>query len=329
MAKDFSAAINEIMPLVKDGDTSAPFIITRDSAYGDWQVCYPYPAEKAGDFFISQREHDPFAVMYRGAAFAGGSFPYVHDKVLCDRLRVEYYEYCDGDRLSESEKTKLRALINFFEDNAGELSSKTTDYLAALDTPFDALTGMCPFNMATEHDGWTFNEDLAGDAIDHIERAVENRLRGKTDMIDATKEPGVFEYGGYHFKPVRQFRKGEAYRKLKGDSRGKADMQFAMRNMKDDLNLRIDWTGYTHEKFYAVSGSDADIFQCVENGKLYVPCSGKLFMYSEPPQKERPAGEKTSLLGRLDGAKAEAARQNAERADKPAPNQKRGDMEVD
>jgi hypothetical protein len=108
----------------------------------------------------------------------------------------------------------------------------------------------------------------------------------KLAFLDAAKEPGVFEYGGYHFKPLRQFRKGEAYRKLKGDSRGKADMQFAMRNMKDDPNLRIDWTGYTPEKFYEVSGSDADIFQCVENGKLYVPCSGKLFEYSEPLQKE-------------------------------------------
>ena len=41
----------------------------------------------------------------------------------------------------------------------------------------------------------------------------------KLARLESLKEPGVFEFGGYHFKPIRRFRKGETDKRLAGDSR--------------------------------------------------------------------------------------------------------------
>ena len=64
-------------------------------------------------------------------------------------------------------------------------------------------------------------------------------------MLDDAAYDGSFEYGGYHFRPYRKFRKGEVHRRLKNDSRTrKMDMQYLMRNMRSDRNLGIasyDW----------------------------------------------------------------------------------------
>jgi hypothetical protein len=143
----------------------------------------------------------------------------------------------------------------------------------------------------------------------------------KLALTEALKEPGVFVYGGYHFKPVRQFKKGEIDRPLKGDSRPwKIDAQYAMRNMGELLQTS---EGYTHEDFYAKSGdSDADIFKCVETGYLFVPCANGLFQYNEPSQKEKltekPAQQPkskqpSSLLGEVRGAAQFVEQRKAER----------------
>jgi hypothetical protein len=178
MAKDFSAAIKEIMPLVQDGDKSTPFIIYRkqNDDGAEWHVNYPYPAEKSGQAYKGLLEADPFAMRYHGADFAGGSFAYVHDKIFCDRLRVEHYDYVVCDEYSSGEQSKMRALMNFFEDNAAAFPVETLAYLAKYDLPFKALAGFCPFNMATGHEGWTFNHDLAPDAVDAIEQRVETLI---------------------------------------------------------------------------------------------------------------------------------------------------------
>ena len=156
----------------------------------------------------------------------------------------------------------------------------------------------------------------------------------KFAVIEAAKEPDAFEYGGYHFKPYRKFLKGEVDRHLKGDSRPhKKDMQYAMRNMETDSHLGFRNNGSTdtkwsYEEFYATSGgSDADIFICIENGKLYVPAQGELFRYNEPPAKSNTKIAKPSLLGQLGDAKSKVAAENAARTDKTTAK-KRDDMEV-
>jgi hypothetical protein len=99
----------------------------------------------------------------------------------------EYHNVTSYDMGAEHKK--IYALLNFFEDNVSEFSQETLDYLLDVDRPLKALTGLCPFNMATGHEGWTFNEDLAPDAVDAIERRIETLLeRRKTELIDSPQE---------------------------------------------------------------------------------------------------------------------------------------------
>jgi hypothetical protein len=154
--------------------------------------------------------------------------------------------------------------------------------------------------------------------------------------LEMQRDKEIFEYGGYHFKPVRQFRKGEIDKHLEGDSRPwKKDISYASRNMRfgNELGLREQNNNWSYEAFYAAAnGSEADIFKCIENGKLFVPSASALCQYSEPPQRDktpsRPADKKPAIMDRLDDMKAEVAKQNAERKNKPTPGKKRGDMEV-
>jgi hypothetical protein len=162
------------MPLVSDGDKSAPFIITRDSAYKDshptdasvggdpgWQVCYPYPAENADKFFGSQKETDPCAVMYTGADFANGSFPTVYDTVLRDRLRAELFaNRTSGAYFSHTDERVATALFHFFEERISEFSHKLTDYLTTVDNPLAVLAETCPYDMTPGYDGETFMKIL-------------------------------------------------------------------------------------------------------------------------------------------------------------------------
>ena len=160
----------------------------------------------------------------------------------------------------------------------------------------------------------------------------------KIALTKAIKEPDVFEYCGYHFKPYRNFRKGEVIRRLKGDSRPwKYDIQYEMRNMSSDRELGLttyDWwkkADYTSDGFINAAGeSIADIYINLENGKLYVPYRNELFQYTEPVVKtnER-ATKKPKLQDKMDKAKEKVAEQNAKRNNEINKPIKRKDQEVE
>lgn len=99
----------------------------------------------------------------------------------------------------------------------------------------------------------------------------------------------TFGYGGYHFTPVRQFRKDE------GDffaisRRIETDPQLGFSTYPERRKFQ-----YKYEAFYkAATDKTCDIFRCEENGKIYVPGTNELFIYHEPAQKKR-ASVKTAL----------------------------------
>lgn len=99
----------------------------------------------------------------------------------------------------------------------------------------------------------------------------------------------TFGYGGYHFTPVRQFRKDE------GDffaisRRIETDPQLGFSIYPERRKFQ-----YKYEAFYkAATDKTCDIFRCEENGKIYVPGTNELFIYHEPAQKKR-ASVKTAL----------------------------------
>jgi hypothetical protein len=157
-------------------------------------------------------------------------------------------------------------------------------------------------------------------------------------QLETRRDPSVFEFGGWHFRPERQFRKGEVDKHLAGDSRPeKMDAQYAMRNMKfgNELALREANGNWSHDSFYAASKSSAaDIFKCLENGKLYVPSSGALCEYNEPPAKKKARtaretqsaeSERPDFLKKLNENKLKSECDNAVNKDKP---HKRKEQEV-
>ena len=97
----------------------------------------------------------------------------------------------------------------------------------------------------------------------------------------------VFEYGGKHFIPERQ---------LKGKENEFTEIA---KKLRIDTELGFCKKGYAYEskfdysygRFYtAATDQDCDLFRCVENGKLYIPCQNDLQEYVM--EKER---EKTNL----------------------------------
>ena len=164
----YNEMIDSIMPLVNERDQSTPFIISRQN--DEWVVNYPFPPETASEFYKNVLEKDPFALTLIGSDFAFGSFPYVYDDVLCQRLSKEYMFDSSAD------KDKLGAISCFFDDNAASFSQHTMDYLVSMDRPLATLREMLPFDMTHSYEYWQYNEDLAETAIDHIEKAVHERL---------------------------------------------------------------------------------------------------------------------------------------------------------
>jgi hypothetical protein len=492
---DYKTMIDSIMPLVNEGNSDLPFILSRSG--GKWEIDYiNLPAEEIEDYFDSVREEkDNCALMYTGADFSKGSLPYVYDKILKERLVLENDNWLVID-------DAVAQFIDDIDENIAELSPEAAEYIANLDHPLEWIISVCPppliqqienkvaeatnpipevsteknkrnidgylelnsFNISgrvvilaektgadepylvcegrwdnplgvTEYynaivtddyleavgefvrretglldflnhertrSGLSFQTLTAADCVsgglnENIEgkviiikpealarefRSAEHMLkichggngsrpeargnavfcenlydgkqsrferydilgvadlskipewaREKLTLIETLKEPGVFEYGGQHFKPVRKFVKGEIDKHLDGDSRpDKMDAQYAMRSMGELLKLPGK---YSHADFYAKSGdSDADIFKCVETGNLFVPCANGLRIYNEPPQKEHqkanPQYKKSpTLLGELRETTALVEQRKAERGKAPAnKTKKRGDLEV-
>ena len=92
----------------------------------------------------------------------------------------------------------------------------------------------------------------------------------------------TFEYGGYNFFPVR---------KLEGAESG---FYAISKRISIDTELGFCEEGYaypskfpySYDDFYkAAGGHEYDLFRCVENGKIYIPCHHDLQIYREEKNK--------------------------------------------
>lgn len=84
----------------------------------------------------------------------------------------------------------------------------------------------------------------------------------------------MYEYGGKHFKPHSKLGKVKEIAELLLE----ADPELGF--FDADYNGRKMKFQYNHDAFYkAMNDSEMDVFLCVENGKLYVPCEHELFIY--------------------------------------------------
>ena len=166
----FNAVIEKIMPEVEAGSTE-PFMVYKNKD-GEWE--FAHTRNQYGETFEwveDVKEHDHYALTYTGKDFSRGSLPFVYDTVLADRIRAEYYVA----RSSGLDTDSIHAMTCFFVDNVAAFSPSATDYLTTIDKPLAALMEMCPFNMTTGYEDWSYNEDLTADAIDYIERNIYDR----------------------------------------------------------------------------------------------------------------------------------------------------------
>ena len=89
----------------------------------------------------------------------------------------------------------------------------------------------------------------------------------------AAQDPESFEFAGYHFTAAGNLPKGY-------------DLNEITKVISSDRELGMsnyDWAKhiYSHHEFYRASGdSRADIFRCLENGKIYLPGDNELFCYT-------------------------------------------------
>lgn len=99
----------------------------------------------------------------------------------------------------------------------------------------------------------------------------------------------IFIYGGNHFIPERAFtaRDGDFF---KISRRLRLDVELGIFNDGYWQGDRKGKISYSQAEFYrAATDKNCDLFRCVENGKLYVPCEHGLQEYMEP-KKEKEKG---------------------------------------
>ena len=88
----------------------------------------------------------------------------------------------------------------------------------------------------------------------------------------------TFEYGGYHFIPERTLEgKENTFEAVTKRLRTDPELGFCKSNYAYHSKYP-----YSHQSFYdAATDKNCDLFRCVENGKLYIPCTNDLQIYME------------------------------------------------
>ena len=101
---------------------------------------------------------------------------------------------------------------------------------------------------------------------------VIDSWKQKTAQYKISQQNGVFEFQGYHFEPVGVFSQKMSFSDI---SRGTVShTELNMSDAPDALHP------YSHTRFYdAAHDVKADVFRCLETGKLYMPGDHELFEY--------------------------------------------------
>lgn len=94
----------------------------------------------------------------------------------------------------------------------------------------------------------------------------------------------TFEYGGYHFIPERQLTRQESHiHEIAKHQRVDADLGLCKKDYAYESKF-----DYSYEDFYkSATEKEFDLFRCVENGKLYIPCENDLQEYVEERMKSK------------------------------------------
>lgn len=144
-----------------------------------------------------------------------------------------------------------------------------------IDPMRDLLVTDAIVELLGEHPlGFSFDAEINGYRIEFPKQPID---------LSTTPE-GTFEYGGRHFTPYRQFvqRDGDFF-KITHSLTSNSQIGFCNYEQRRKFD-------YSHKDFYKAStDKTCDIFRCLEDGLLYVPCENELFIYSEPVREHSAA----------------------------------------
>ena len=171
----YDEVIEKIIIQVEAG-SKGPFMIFRDEK-GGWHG--EYIQNQYGDTYdwVSDIK-DPFAVTVTGNDLAMGSFAYVYDNILCNRLRTEYEK---GD-FYDADASELKAIINMLEENIGEFSNDATNYLTTLDRPLAAIYDMASVSLISNYRNYEYNYSKINDFVEAIETKIKSRLYNRLEQ---------------------------------------------------------------------------------------------------------------------------------------------------
>ena len=195
---NYDDLITKIMPLVEEY-SNEQFIVHRVD--GEWELTRfdSLATEPA-------KSEDPYAIMVKGEDYGRGSFSYVHDKVLIDRMWKEY-DYLISKMTKKPEMEKLFGLMDYLDENLAAISTETMRYIATLKHPL-ALMGVMPIEldngaiteesansiilkmdriagqMSTNMDAVLPNEKLTEKGVSKMEKNVEKKIRTIAFQVD-------------------------------------------------------------------------------------------------------------------------------------------------
>ena len=241
----FNEIIEKIMPEVENG-SKEPFIVYRDNK-SDW-YCDFTQNQYGEKFDWVDNIQDPFAVIFTGEDFSKGSYPYVYDKILIERLRSEY----EIAPLKDAKPNELNALINFIEENMGEFSSEVTDYLVLYDKPLAALYEMTSVSLVSEKPDYEYDYDKIGEFVDAVEAKINERLNNLKKQaipagLEGNEKSGKRNIEGYEEKICIEI--AGKYIVLAENS--KAEYPYLVCNIKYDnpLNMEERYNGVGTENY--------------------------------------------------------------------------------
>ena len=101
----------------------------------------------------------------------------------------------------------------------------------------------------------------------------ESEFEPESVIVQEQWDENIFEYQGYHFEAVGVLPQGLEGKELVNQTRGNTELHLTAYEREDDIL-------YSYAGFYEASGSSkADIFQCMETGRNYIPGENELFGY--------------------------------------------------
>jgi hypothetical protein len=177
----FEKIIDKLQPEVATAGNE-PLLIYRDTD-GGWHCDFTQNQYgETFDWVEDAMNSDKAAVLVRGQDFKNSDKCEISNEILCLRLRNEYHMITVYD--ANAEHKKIYALLNFFEDNVAEFSPETLDYLTEVDRPLAFLTKMCPYNLDTNRNDWSYNKTLAADAVYRTEQRISDIINAPKDVSE-------------------------------------------------------------------------------------------------------------------------------------------------